>query len=140
MGAVRVLAITLKMIRTTVPPIAAPMPPKMAPITNEIRKARMITPNTFQPLPLTSSRERPSDSKTPARSITITGATTAKIVSRYRPGTISRMKPNSTRMPTTMPAPISGAMTGAAEPSRSPAEWSRRPSWTSSTSLTTIPV
>ena len=116
MGAVSVLAMTLKMMCATTPPMAAPMPPRMALTRKVIRKATMITPNTFQPLPFTSARERPSDSNTPARSITMTGATTAKMVMKKRPGTISRMKPITTMMPTMMPAPISGAMTGAAEP------------------------
>ena len=50
------------------------------------RNRTTITPNTCQPCPRTSSRLRPNESSTPRRSITITGAITAQIVSRKRPG------------------------------------------------------
>ena len=50
-------------------------------------------PNTVQPWPRTSSRDRPNAAKTPGFSTTITGATTAQMVIRKSPGTIRRRKP-----------------------------------------------
>ena len=57
-----------------------------------------------------------------------------------RPGTINRMSPIATPMPNRIPKAISGTIAGAAEEKRSPTVWSRLPSRTSSTSLTTNPV
>ncbi len=104
-----------------------------------IRKATTIAPKTGQPLPRTSSRERPKEAITGDFSTTITGAITAQIVSRIRPGTTSRIRPMPIPIPARMPAPISGRMKGVAELSSSPAEKSRRPSWTSRTRFTTMP-
>ena len=87
-GAVRVEAIRLKRIRIpTLSEIPAPIAPRMALAMPVIRKTTKITPKTCQPLPRTSSRERPKESITPLRSTTIAGAITAQIVSRIRPGT-----------------------------------------------------
>ena len=93
-GAVIVEARALKTIRSSGPSamLAAIALKTMPPMTT-IRKATTIAPKTCQPLPRTSSRERPKEAITADFSTTITGAITAQIVSRIRPGTISRNRP-----------------------------------------------
>ena len=135
-----VCARALKTIRTASPlEMLAAMPPKTTLPARAIRKATMIVQKTGQPLPRTSSRERPKAAKTPLRSITITGAITAQIVIRKSPGAISSDEAD--------PDPDPGEQPGAdqrqqhrrrvAESSRT--EESRLPSWTSRTRPTTIP-
>ena len=91
-----------------------------APTMTVISSRMRITPNTAQPLPFTSARLRPKESNGRVRSTTITGAITAQIVSRKRPGTISSTKPMPMAMPATMPATISGASTGVTERNSEP--------------------
>ena len=79
--------------------------------TRMIAKIATITPKTCQPLPRTSSRLRPSAAKTPGFSTTTTGEDTAQIVRMMRPGTMNRISPTTTEMPTTNPTRISGTMT-----------------------------
>ena len=100
----------------------------------------MITANTCSPFPRTSRRLRRSAGNTPGFSITTTGAATDHSVSRIRPGITSRMKPAMIPIAATTPTRISWPSTGAAARRSFPAVASRRPSWTSATSLTTIPV
>ena len=117
----------------------APIRESTSPAMAVIRKTTKIAPKTGHPLPRTSARERPNAAITPERSITITGAMTAQIVSRNRPGTTNSTKPTPTPRPDSRPAPISGPTTGAAERISSPAEKSRCPSWMSRTNPTTMP-
>ena len=91
------------------------IPPMIARTMKLTRKITTITPKTCQPLPRTSSRLRPKDSSTPARSITITGTITAQMVSRKRPGMIRRTNPIAMPIPARMPTTSSGPMNGAAE-------------------------
>ena len=92
------------------PPIAPPMAAAMIVVSDAgSGTPPTITPNTFQPLPRTSSWLRPKASSAPRRSATIAGAPTDQIVIRYRPGTISRMKP----MPTAIPERIANTIRDA---------------------------
>jgi hypothetical protein len=67
-------------------------------MTMTARPTSRMTPNTFQPLPRTSSRLRPKAANTPGRSSTVTGATTDQIVSRISPGMMRNTKPRATQM------------------------------------------
>ena len=89
--------------------------------------------NTVQPCPRTSSRERPNDSRAPRFSTTITGAITAQIVSRNRPGTISRMSPSAMPRPARSPATSSGTIDGETRENTSPSDASKVPSRASCT-------
>ena len=93
-------------------PIASPIAPSTWVVMIVIRNAITIAPKTDQPLPLTSSRLRPNAPITPSPSTTIDGEITAQIVSRIRPGTISRMKPMPIAMPARIPFRISGTEIG----------------------------
>ena len=98
-----------------------------------------ITANTCQPWPFTSFRLRSSESITPLRSITTTGAASAQIVIRKSPGTIRRTNPMPMAMPATMPVNTSVRSTGRTDASRLPTVWSRRPSMMSWAASTTMP-
>ena len=80
----------------------------------------MITPNTRQALPPTSSRLRRREPVTPVRSITTAGATTARNVSAIRPGMMIRMNPTMMISVARMPAPIRVPMKGDADEKRLP--------------------
>ena len=99
----------------------------------------MITPNTCQPWPFTSARLRLKAANTPGCSTTTTGAITDQIVSRNRPGTMSRTIPIPMPMAARIETTMSVSTTGETLRSRSPIELSRRPSMTSRTSWTTMP-
>jgi hypothetical protein len=105
----------------------------------QISRQRMITPNTFQPLPRTSSRLRPNDSITPFLSSTITGTMTLQITSRNRPGTMSSARPIAIAIPARIPATINVPSLGRTRWNVSPIVRSRRPSRTSATASTRAP-
>ena len=95
---------------------------RIPPTMKTIRKATTRLPRTGQPKPRTSSRERPKDSIAGRFSITITGAITAQIVSRKRPGTISSARPARIPSAARIPAPSRGPRKGVACPTSSPIE------------------
>ena len=124
--------------------IAAPV--LADPIAEAIIDSRMLpansatsVPKTGQPLPLTSSRLRLNACNADLRSITTTGAATAQIVIRIRPGMISAIRPiaipSAPRKPTTKSDPTDGP----AERRSSPTLPSTFPSCTSRTVSTTMP-
>ena len=81
-GIVIVLLITLRTNSPKTPGSQKSAIPSTMPAPIRIRKVITITPKTFQPLPLTSSRLRPNASITARRSSTITGIRTLQIVIR----------------------------------------------------------
>ena len=110
------------------PPIATPNPAEMKEMIRMLRYASTIAPNTAHPSPRTSSRLRPNASITPRRSTTIDGATTAQIVIRIRPGTISSTNPMPIAIAASKPFRISAPTYGAAASKSSSTEWCIRPS------------
>ena len=85
--------------------------PRISWTANRIRNVMIRIPNTFQPLPLTSCWLRPNAENTRARSITMAGTSTAQIVIRNRPGTISRNRPTTMARPARIDAPATGQKT-----------------------------
>ena len=98
-----------------------------------------ITPNTLQPLPLTSSRLRPNDSPADLPSSTIVGTISDQIVRRKSPGMIRRMSPSAIPRPARIPATIRAGRRGCTRWNISPIERSCLPSRTSWTASTSAP-
>ncbi len=140
-GAIASDSSRITMKKTTAESPIAPIDPITIAATKTIAKIATSTPKTCQPLPLTSFWLRPSASNTPGFSSTTTGAATAQIVIRKRPGMMQRTRPIAIPMPATMPTRNNGNSTGMTTRNSSPADASRRPSsWTSCTAFTTMPA
>ena len=109
--------------------------------TSWSRNRTTITPKTCQPWPRTSSRLRPNelDRVRCARSRS-PGASTAQIVSRKRPGTISRTQADRrSRCRPGCRRRAAGRSRASTERTRLPTVWSRRPSRMSRAASTTMP-
>jgi hypothetical protein len=88
--------------------LARPMKPRMVESSQYATTTTRASPRIFHRAPLVSSALRRSAAKTPCLSTTTAGPATDHIIPRMTPGTISRIRPSTTPMPTMMPTPMSG--------------------------------